>query len=291
MDRYYEFAETRLKIQDYFTYTPDLAYEKFAVDPCSVDYIMKYQAVTSFPSEWIQGDSIYECPSFKIIDRDHAEYRLFYDQGVCYALGFLEESEGWVYYLQGGSLEQRIQSSVAHFNYMMFEKVMIQFQCVILHASMIRYKNKMILFTGPSGVGKSTQAELWNRYTGSRIINGDRVLLRKKNGLWHGFGLPMNGSSAICENDAGEIQAIIVLEKGKKGNQSVRLSPGETLSRLYGEMTVNRWNEVFVRQVLDMTVSIALEVPVYLYRCSKSEEAVSVLEKILREKRPDDNKR
>ena len=54
MDRYYEFAETRLKIQDHFTYTPDLAYEKFAVDPCSVDYTMKYQAVTSFPSEWIQ---------------------------------------------------------------------------------------------------------------------------------------------------------------------------------------------------------------------------------------------
>lgn len=288
MDRYYEFAETRLKIQDHFTYTPDLAYEKFAVDPCSVDYTIKYQAVTSFPSEWIQGDLLYECPSFKIIDRDHTEYRLFYDQGVCYALGFLAESKGWVYYLQGGSLEQRIQSSVAHFNYMMFEKIMMQFRCVILHASMIRYKNKMILFAGPSGVGKSTQAELWKRYTGSWIINGDRALLKKKNGLWYGFGLPMNGSSAICENNAGEIQAIILLEKGKE-NQAVRLRPGETLSRLYGEITVNRWNEVFVRQVLDMTVSIALEVPVYLYRCSKSEEAVSVLEKVLREKRPDGN--
>ena len=67
MDRYYEFAETRLKIQDHFTYTPDLAYEKFAVDPCSVDYTMKYQAVTSFPSEWMQGDLLYKCPSFKII--------------------------------------------------------------------------------------------------------------------------------------------------------------------------------------------------------------------------------
>ena len=203
-------------------------------------------------------------------------------------MGFLAESEGWVYYLQGGSLEQRIQSSVGHFNYMMFEKIMMQFRCVILHASMIRYKNKIILFAGSSGVGKSTQAELWKRYTGSRIINGDRALLKKKNGLWYGFGLPMNGSSAICENDAGEIQAIILLEKGKE-NQAVRLRPGETLSRLYGEITVNRWNEVFVRQVLDMTVSIALEVPVYLYRCSKSEEAVSVLEKVLREKRPDGN--
>ncbi|WP_370839368.1 hypothetical protein [Intestinibacter bartlettii] len=35
-------------------------------------------------------------------------------------------------------------------------------------------KDKGILFSAPSGTGKSTQADLWEKYENAEIINGDR---------------------------------------------------------------------------------------------------------------------
>ena len=46
-----------------------------------------------------------------------------------------------------------------------------------LHASIVSYRGEGIVFSGPSGAGKSTQAGLWEKYTPSEIINGDRALI------------------------------------------------------------------------------------------------------------------
>ena len=40
---------------------------------------------------------------------------------------------------------------------------LLQRSAVILHASYIDWDGSAILFTGPSGTGKSTQAELWEQ--------------------------------------------------------------------------------------------------------------------------------
>ena len=49
---------------------------------------------------------------------------------------------------------------------------------VILHSSFISRQGEGILFTAPSGTGKSTQADLWKRHEeGVTIINGDRSIL------------------------------------------------------------------------------------------------------------------
>ena len=44
---------------------------------------------------------------------------------------------------------------------MMMESRLLANDRLILHASVIRQKNHVILFSAPSGTGKSTQAELW----------------------------------------------------------------------------------------------------------------------------------
>ena len=68
------------------------------------------------------------------------------------------------------------------------ELVFIINQGFQLHASVINWKDKGILFSAPSGTGKSTQADLWKKYEGAKVINGDRALIRKRKrrvyGLW-----------------------------------------------------------------------------------------------------------
>ena len=59
------------------------------------------------------------------------------------------------------------------------ERRMYQHNHYVLHSSYIVYHDQAILFTAPSGVGKSTQASLWQKYRNIKIINGDRTLITK----------------------------------------------------------------------------------------------------------------
>ena len=50
---------------------------------------------------------------------------------------------------------------------------------LLFHSSIIKFWNQGIMFLGPSGIGKTTQAELWKKYRDALIINGDVVLVQE----------------------------------------------------------------------------------------------------------------
>ena len=59
---------------------------------------------------------------------------------------------------------------------------------ILLHCSWIRWKDRGILFTAPSGTGKSTQAQLWCDLMGAELINGQWTLA-----LYHPFNDQLYG--------------------------------------------------------------------------------------------------
>lgn len=83
----------------------------------------------------------------------------------------------------------------------------------IFHSSFIVKDGKAILFTGPCGIGKSTQADLWQKYKGTEIINGDKTMIYCENGKAYASGLPFSGSSHICLNKSFELDTIVRLEQ------------------------------------------------------------------------------
>lgn len=59
---------------------------------------------------------------------------------------------------------------------------------LVLHSSyVLRKEGDAILFSGASGIGKSTQAELWREFASARVINGDRALIDVDRGIAHGI--------------------------------------------------------------------------------------------------------
>lgn len=71
---------------------------------------------------------------------------------------------------------------------------------VVLHSSyIITQRGEALLFSAPSGTGKSTQAELWRSYAGAKVINGDRALVKAENGVTAN-GILFSGTSGISEN-------------------------------------------------------------------------------------------
>ena len=120
------------------------------------------------------------------------------------------------YYLPGNEPLMNYKRNILTF--MDLEATLLHFGAVILHASLIRWNNTAIVFSAPSSTGKSTQAELWKQYAGAEILNGDRAALRKKDGVWHGYGLPYAGSSGIYRNEHAPLRAIVALKQERENN-------------------------------------------------------------------------
>lgn len=160
------------------------------------------------------------------------------------------------------------------------ERHMIKNDSLILHCAYMVYQGKAILFSAPSGTGKSTQAELWKQYRGSRIVNGDRALLRKIDGAWSACGWPVCGSSDICESEDTPLYTIVMLRQGET-NYIERLSPIQTFTQLYAQTTINQWNPAFVQRAMELIEDLIGQVPVYQLTCNMTEDAVKCLEQAI----------
>ena len=85
-----------------------------------------------------------------------------------------------------------------------------------LHSAAVQTRFGAILFCGRSGIGKSTQANLWKEYENALILNGDRCAVGFVDGAANAFGLPFCGTSGICLNFSLPIAAIISLGQARK---------------------------------------------------------------------------
>ncbi len=162
------------------------------------------------------------------------------------------------------------------------ERRMIRRDSLVLHCAYVLDHGEAILFSAPSETGKTTQANLWEKYRGSRTVNGDRALLGKIDGRWHAQGWPVCGTSEVCNNEAHPIRAIVMLSQAKE-NRAERLTQGQAFPLLYSQITINRWNMEDHIRAMDLMEKLLAELPVYHLGCTISGEAVTCLENALQE--------
>lgn len=183
-----------------------------------------------------------------------------------------------VFYLPGA--EANFTTVTSCFRHIGFEALMMSRGRLLLHSSLVETPLGGILFSGISGIGKSTQAELWHRCEGSRIINGDRpILYQGKNG-WLACGSPYAGSSKYFVNQTVPIFAILLLEQGT----ACRLCPvtgAEAFQKLYAGTVVNTWNREYVSRTCDLLTDLVARIPVFNFCCTPDEKAVTFLKKEL----------
>lgn len=161
------------------------------------------------------------------------------------------------------------------------ETLFLRKNCLMLHAAFIRWKGKGILFTAPSGTGKSTQAELWKKYERADILNGDRAAVRRdESGCWQAYGLPYAGSSGIYRNEKAPVSAVVVLRQAEE-NRIRQLGMLEIIQKLYPETTVHQWEPDFIEKALTLLTELAGEVPVYLLECRPDRGAVEAVKNVL----------
>lgn len=149
---------------------------------------------------------------------------------------------------------------------------------LLMHASAVCLNDKAIVFTASSGVGKTTQAELWQKYRNATVINGDKVFLTKESEKIVAWGSPWNGSSPYAENIGAETAAIIVLEQAEE-NSIRKLQGMEMLEKLLPHVFFPNWDANCERAVLGLLDELLARTDVYLLCCCPDEDAVALVEK------------
>lgn len=152
---------------------------------------------------------------------------------------------------------------------------------VFLHASFVRWKDRAILFTGRKQIGKSTQAELWRRFRGAEILNGDRALLRKLDGVWTACGSPFCGTSGICVNAKAPVAAIVLLHQATE-NRAERAGLKEVYTAFLSGCTFDPRDRGAAERVMTLAEEMHRELPMLRLGCTPDEGAVACLERALK---------
>lgn len=146
-----------------------------------------------------------------------------------------------------------------------------------IHSALIRINNSGLMFLGPSGIGKTTQAELWNKYRDALIINGDIVFVQETENAFLGWGTPWHGSSPYCENTSVPVHAMIVLKQAQE-NSIRELSGFEKVTAVSNSVFYPQWLENGMELCLETLDHLLSSVPVYELSCRPDEDAVRITE-------------
>lgn len=164
--------------------------------------------------------------------------------------------------------------------FLSIEGPLLRYNAFQLHASVIAWNEKGILFSAPSGTGKSTQANMWKKYENATIINGDRAIVRKKDNSFRAYGSPYAGTSGVYTNISVPICAIVILAQGKE-NYIKKLKRIEAFKKIYSESTICAWDQCFIMEFVDLLDGLIHDIPVYYLSCRPEKAAVDLLKKVM----------
>ena len=159
--------------------------------------------------------------------------------------------------------------------------ILLEYGGLVLHAAYVAYQGQGILFSGPSGMGKSTQAALWEKYRGAEVINGDRTLIRRgPDGAFWAYGVCYSGTSGICKNVGTPLKALVLLAQGPEN--TVEPLGGLTAFRaLLPRVSYRTWDTEEIKNATQILSALLTEQPVFYLTCRPDEGAVKSLEKYL----------
>lgn len=160
--------------------------------------------------------------------------------------------------------------------YRKFCEKAVDYNVVLCHGSVLKYKGDAYLFTAPSGTGKSTHTRLWRECFGDEVvmINDDKPLLRFEDDGIYAYGTPWDGKHHISTNGHAKLKAICFLSQDKE-NHIVSISGEEALPMLMNQIYRPR-NAEGMMKTLDFINEIMEKIPMYKMGCNMDIEAAKV---------------
>ena len=147
----------------------------------------------------------------------------------------------------------------------------------VLHGSAIAYKGRGVIFSAPSGTGKSTHTGIWKQCFGDDVIfiNDDKPALRFEQEAVYMYGTPWSGKTALNTNMRVPLHAVVFVERGEK-NAVRRLDLTESIFFLQTQVIQPCHDAEIGSALIDKMIEVATRVPIYMLTCNMDSEAAYV---------------
>ena len=250
------------------------------------DICYTFHEVEELPAPDEHWARIFERPDIQVFQHGALEARKLAvgTMQAAYAL-YQERDERTIdiYYLN--TIKSQLLIDTIFVSCLALERHFAKKDAYILHCCFTHHHGQAILFSGPSGIGKSTHAELWCRHIeNTHVVNGDRCLIYKdKEGRYWAGAWPVCGSSQICLTEAYPLKAIVFMGQAPH-NEVVPVRPMQLFKHLSSQVTINWWNKAQAGQALDSLQHMLGKVNMCNYACNLTPEAPKYLYNYLREK-------
>ena len=141
---------------------------------------------------------------------------------------------------------------------------LLRFNGLMLHASALSYEGRAYLFSGPSGVGKSTHTGLWQQCFGDKVqfINDDKPAIRLLDGRWYAYGTPWCGKNGINQNMKVPLGGICFMKRGTD-NRIRRLTAVEAVPLMYMQTNYTLKRKENMQRLLSSIEALMQQIPIY----------------------------
>ncbi len=180
-----------------------------------------------------------------------------------------------------------VPTLTAQFQYDLFHALRLPFlylaqlhNMAALHSASILYKEKAWLFSGPSGTGKSTHANLWKTHLDIPILNGDLNLLTYQNGAPVIHGIPWCGTSGICDTNTHNLGGIILLKQAP-ANFISEPPPDEQILLVSQRLISPSWTKEQFRQNLCLIEKLTQNISICRLHCTPEKEAMDSIKQYI----------
>ena len=147
---------------------------------------------------------------------------------------------------------------------------------MVIHSASLLYQDKAWLFSGPSGTGKSTHTNLWNKLFCTPILNGDLNLLAIENGQPVIHGLPWCGTSGISNPATYPLGGIILLKQAKEDSIEELTSDQKQLSIL-NRFISPFWTKEMLAQNLRFIQTLSEQIVICRLKCTMQDSAATTM--------------
>lgn len=145
-----------------------------------------------------------------------------------------------------------------------------------IHSASILYQDKAWLFSAPSGTGKSTHTNLWNKLFDTPIINGDLNLIAFENGLPVIHGTPWCGTSGISDTETYPLGGIILLKQAKE-DCVTELSEDQQQLQVMQRFISPTWSEEMLHHNCKFVSKLAPQILICKLFCTKEDTAAIIM--------------
>lgn len=162
-----------------------------------------------------------------------------------------------------------------------FNNIIIISGGLIVHSSAIHYENEGIIFSAPSGTGKSTHTKFWRNYLNAGIINDDVPVLIPEDHKVLVCGTPWSGSTDLFDNVSVPLRAIVIISQYHQ-NEICEIGHTEKIHKLFPRCLFPYHNPRLMNKAFENFQKIIGLVPVYHLKCTPTLEAAKMVKSFLK---------